>query len=83
MNLETIVNSIGLILSVIGVWLVWKGSPINYHIESGGINDSLSEEGQRVNRKNANIRYGVYFIIIGTILQLVSNFIPLCDGKNL
>lgn len=76
MNSGSILNSIGLLFTIIGVYIVYKNSPINYnaidaHI-SGRDYDNLM---RRTNIGNNWLRRGVCMVIFGTTLQLVSNFI--------
>jgi uncharacterized membrane protein len=77
MDIKTIINSAGLILTLIGVYLVYKGSPIHYDKISGGSAQTDWEKVKReTDRKNRLVTIGVYLVIIGTVLQLISNFIP-------
>jgi hypothetical protein len=80
MNLKTTINSLGIVLTIVGVYIVYINSPLNFDTIDGGNFSTDFEEIKRVtNSKNKWMRNGVYIIIIGSLLQLVSNYIP--DGK--
>lgn len=72
MDLKTVVNSVGLILNALGVYMVYVNSPINLHTIDG--NDSDIEK--ETERKNNLLKIGVWVVIVGSVLQLVSNYIP-------
>lgn len=81
MDIKTIINSIGLLITIIGVWMVYKGSPIHYDIISGGDDSTNWKEVSDTNEKENNrVKNGVRLIIIGTAFQLISNFIPSCNS---
>lgn len=77
MDCKTILNSIGLLLTIIGVYIVYINSPINIDTIDGGDASTDSFEINRItNKRNNLLKRGVYIVICGTIVQLVSNFIP-------
>ena len=77
MNLKTITNSVGLLLTIIGVYLVYKNSPINFDTIDGGDDTTDFKEISRItNKRNSLLRKGVYIVMLGSALQLVSNFMP-------
>jgi hypothetical protein len=76
-ELKTAINSIGLIISIIGVYVVYKNSPINISVIDGGsYDDNHTKEENETKKKNDRMRLGVYLVIFGTLFQLLSNFIP-------
>jgi hypothetical protein len=76
-ELRTAINSIGLIISIIGIYVVYKNSPLNISVIDGGnFDDDHAKEESETQKKNVRMRIGVYFVIFGTLLQLISNFIP-------
>ncbi len=46
-------------------------------IDGGGFDTDNSKEEKETEKKNTRMRYGVYLVLSGTVLQLVSNFIPI------
>lgn len=80
--MKTIVNSLGLILTVVGVYGVYCSSPINEDIIDGGrADDDRDKQEKETSRKNLFLKRSVWIIVVGTLLQLLSNFIP--EGFNL
>jgi hypothetical protein len=76
-DLKTILNSVGLLLTIIGVYVVYRNSPINTSVIDGGgpFTDFNAIKSQK-RRANHFMRIGVYVVLAGTVFQLVSNFIP-------
>ena len=75
--MKTIVNSLGLVLTIIGVYGVYYNSPINEHIVDGGSpSDDRDKQEEETRRRNLFLKIFVCIVIFGTILQLFSNFIP-------
>ena len=76
-DLKTGLNAFGIFLSGLGVWIVYKNSPLNFSTIDGGdaSNDFHAIEKNTIKR-NQFMRVGVWVIISGTLLQLISNFIP-------
>lgn len=58
---------------MIGVYVVYLNSPINYFIIDG--NGDEDDEKQVITR-NKRLKYGLLIVMLGSLLQLVSNFIP-------
>lgn len=76
-TLKTITNSLGLIVTIAGVYMVYYFSPINIHtIDGGDAFTDFEKIKEETNRRNSLLRVGVFVVIGGTILQLISNFIP-------
>lgn len=74
--LKTVVNSIGLLLNIIGAWVVFINSPLHFDvIDSGGAMNNWVTQTKATARKNNRVKYGVYILILGSFLQLVSNFL--------
>ena len=77
MDCKTIVNSIGIILTIIGIYVVYINSPINFDtIDGGDFTTDGNENKIKTSSKNSWLRRGVHIIIIGSVIQLISNFIP-------
>ena len=75
-NLKTFLNSLGLILTMAGVYLVFINSPVNEHTIDGG--NAFTDSHKLIKEtvvKNKRIKYGIYIILFGTTFQLVSNYI--------
>jgi uncharacterized membrane protein len=82
-DLKTIINSVGILLTIVGVYIVYKNSPINFHTIDGGTASTDFEANRRkTERKNLLIRVGVHVILWGSALQLISNFIPRGHGTS-
>ncbi|RYG65004.1 hypothetical protein EON80_18180 [bacterium] len=76
-----ITNSIGIVLTMIGVYMVYANSPINAHVIDGGdFETDLSLEDRSTKRRNKLLRVGVYIVLTGSFLQFVSNFLPPVDA---
>lgn len=77
MDTKTIINSVGLLLTIVGVYLVYLGSPIHFDIIDGGdFKTDWKEEARKTARKNRQVKIGVYLVIGGTLFQLISNIVP-------
>lgn len=74
MDLKTVINTIGLGLTILGVWMVWKNSPENFHTITQTF-DFDGENKRKTGLKNKLLKAGVYIVMLGTVLQMVSNFI--------
>ena len=74
---KTILNSIGILLTIIGVYIVYVNSPINIDTIDGGDASTDYDEIDRItNKRNTWLKRGVFIVIFGSFIQLVSNFIP-------
>lgn len=71
MSTSTLVNSAGLVIDIIGALMIFLNSP---KLEATAY---IGETGDDpiVNRKNKIAKYGMAVIMIGFLLQLVSNFL--------
>lgn len=77
MDLKTIINSIGLILNIAGVLVVYFSSPINHDVIDGGsASTNYDQIGRETKRKNTLLKAGVWIVVAGSVLQLISNFVP-------
>lgn len=75
MDLQQILNTIGLIVGTIGAFTVFFNSP---KVKSDVLLHSREEINRLVEkdkRNNQYARYGVFFIGIGFVLQLIATFI--------
>lgn len=69
-------NILGVLLSMIGVWIVYKNSPINFDmIDGGGANLDFEKKSIKSARMNKNIRKGVIVILVGSFLQICSTIL--------
>jgi hypothetical protein len=76
-DLKTIANSVGLVVTMIGVYVVYYYSPLNFDtVDGGDMSTDFDKISDETNRRNSLLRVGVYIVIGGTMLQLISNFIP-------
>ncbi|TCZ78322.1 hypothetical protein [Lysobacter sp. N42] len=74
---KVIANSLGIVLTMIGVYMVYANSPINHHIIDGGSLDTDFAAIERATiRRNRLMTLGVYIVLGGSMLQLASNFLP-------
>nr|CAS02813.1 putative integron gene cassette protein [uncultured bacterium] len=74
---RAITNSGGIVLTMAGVYMVYANSPINSSVIDGGNFDTDFAAIDRDTRhRNLLMRVGVYVVLIGSFLQLVSNFLP-------
>ena len=76
MDTRTIVNSIGILLNIIGALILLLKSPMHFDvIDLGGAMKNWNEQTKKTKMKNDWIRIGGYTIIAGSVLQLISNFL--------
>jgi hypothetical protein len=74
---KVIINSIGIVMTMVGVYMVYANSPINDHVIDGGTFDTdHAAEERSTKRRNKLMTIGVYIVLTGSLLQLVSNFLP-------
>ena len=75
MSIELVLNSLGIVLNIIGVLMIYFNSPINDSVIDGG--DASTDHGiflKKDRKRNKMLKLGVLIIVLGSILQLVSNF---------
>jgi hypothetical protein len=76
-SFKNTLNTVGLLLTLIGVWVVYVNSPVNYSAIGGrSITTDHSEIVRKVDRKNQLMEYGVWMVLAGTLFQLGSNYVP-------
>jgi len=76
-DLKTTLNSFGLLLTMVGIYVVYHYSPLNFsEIDGGDASTDDAKEKRAVAHRNRLLRVGVYVVIAGSLLQFVSNFIP-------
>jgi hypothetical protein len=76
-DFKTIINSLGLVLTIIGVYVLYINSPLNIsEIDGGDASTDFNAIKLQTQRANHLMKIGVYTVLAGTVLQLVSNFIP-------
>lgn len=76
MATDVLVNSFGILLNIIGVIMVFYFSPINEHtIDGGNLDEGYVNPVPIANRRNKLLKLGVLVVVVGSILQLASNFI--------
>ncbi len=75
-TLKVWINSLGLVLTLIGVVVSFKNSPLNeWKIDGGGPETDFNTERFETKRKNRIMKTGIYIVLLGTVIQLVSNFL--------
>jgi hypothetical protein len=67
----TLVNSTGLVIDIIGALMIFLNSP---KLEATAFIGATSDD-PVVNRRNRIAKYGMGIIMIGFLLQLLSNFL--------
>lgn len=76
-DLKTGVNAVGILVSMVGVLVVYVNSPLNISaIDGGDASTDFNKIERRTLRRNRGMRTGVWVIILGSLVQLISNFIP-------
>lgn len=74
---KTLVNSIGISMTMLGVYMIYINSPINHAALDGG---NASTDWTAIDRKtklrNTLLKVGVYLVLAGSAVQLTSNFVP-------
>jgi len=76
MNAKLIINSIGILLNIIGAYIIFVNSPLHFTVIYGGnASTDWNEIDRKTKKRNAWVRYGVYVLIAGSVLQLISNFL--------
>lgn len=76
LDVKTICNSIGIILSMIGVCVIYVYSPLNNSIIDGGNAFSENNNSTIDKKNNFCMKIGVLIVLLGSLIQLISNFIP-------
>lgn len=75
-DLKIAINSVGLIMTIVGVYSVYHNSPLNMSgIDGGNASTDFKAIKRQTSTRNVRLKMSVYVVIAGTILQLVSNFI--------
>lgn len=65
---------------MVGVYIVYANSPINAQIIDGGtFNTNFAAEAHAMKQRNDLMQIGVYIVLVGSLLQLGSNFLPALD----
>ena len=76
-DLKTSFNSLGLALTLIGAFVAYRNSPLNEHtIDGGSAATDFNALQVATTRKNSLVKYGIYAVLAGTLLQIASNYIP-------
>ena len=76
-DLRTAINSLGILLTIIGVVMVYRYSPLNESVVDGGGADTDFGAIERKQKcRNQLLKLGVYLVLGGSFVQLVSNFLP-------
>jgi hypothetical protein len=77
LDLKTSLNSLGILLTLVGVYVVYINSPINESVVGGGGADTDFNEIERLTtQKNKRMKVGVFVVLAGSVLQLISNYLP-------
>lgn len=70
-----IINSIGLLMDIIGVLLVFLNSPIMQSVTYISSPEQNEVMRKRDRRKNISAKVGLTLIVLGFVVQISSNFI--------
>ncbi len=73
MSCGIIINSIGLIFDIIGAGIIFFKFPSIFEIDGKGVIQARESDIYDKNKKVS--KYGLLLLIIGFILQLISNFV--------
>lgn len=75
-DLKTCVNSVGLVLTIAGVVVIYRYSPLNSSESDGGAagTDFVAIKGETA-LKNRLMKVGTALVLLGSALQLASNFV--------
>lgn len=72
MDCQDLVNSIGIFLNIAGVFIAFISSPINqWKIDGGDANTDFAKIAKDTERKNRNLKLGIYLVLLGSFLQLL------------
>ena len=75
--MKTHLSTAGIILSMAGVFVVYKFSPLNESVIDGGdASTDFRRIHAEVRRKNRLMRLGVALVLGGSLLQVVANYCP-------
>jgi hypothetical protein len=73
---KTALNSLGVLLAMVGVYLVYRNSPLNESVIDGGTpSTDFAAEAMRTVVRNRAMTMGVYLVLFGSLVQLVSNLV--------
>jgi hypothetical protein len=73
---RTALNSFGVLLTMVGVYLVYRNSPLNDAVIDGGTpGTDFGVEAKRTVTRNRTMTVGVYLVLFGSLVQLVSNLL--------
>ena len=76
MDCKLIINSIGLIFTIIGIYIIYIYSPLNFdNIDGGDAFSDYNKINEQTFKRNTRLKWGVYIVMFGSIVQLFSNFI--------
>ena len=81
-DLNTSINSLGVVLTFVGVLVIFLNSPLNFSVLDGGSASTHFDAIDRtVIRRNLLMKVGTGLVLLGAAAQLASNYIP--PGKGL
>ncbi len=70
-------NIAGGVLTIAGVWLVYRGSPlVDSAIDGGGASTDHHSNARLATKKNRLAKVGVWLVLSGSVIQVTANFIP-------
>lgn len=76
METNIIINSIGIVFTIIGATIMYLNSPINNSVSDGGNAFTDFDKIDKADKlRNRRLKNGLGFIVLGSILQLISNFV--------
>lgn len=75
-DLKTALNSLGLLLTIVGIVLLYLNSPLNSSTIDGGRADTdFAAIHSETAKRNVRMKVATVLVIIGTGVQLGSNFL--------
>lgn len=76
-NWSLLANSAGFGLTTIGVYIAYVASPINHSgIDGGNADTDFTVVERNTRRRNRGMHVGVCMVLLGSVLQFASNFLP-------
>lgn len=77
-DFKTTLSTAGLLMTALGAWLVLHYSPVNEWNVDGGtpLTPASKTLAADTARKNRGIKAGAWVVLVETILQAVTNYVP-------
>ena len=76
-NAKLLINSLGILITVAGgLIMVLKSSMLMDALHPGHVNSSHNDNTKPSQSTNKYVKIGGYFIIVGSVVQFISNSLP-------